>query len=197
MPEWDEYRWASGVLNSRRIWWSGRGHLVPLLDFVNCRSDGLTRVHRTVADESGAAVTRAAKAFVAGEEVVEDYGQPNHIYFLHHGFLLDENPHDCVLLPRADNERRAPCVSHSVPLATAALRRRAQQHLDSYTSSIAYDIALLASLANNPLRRDIVRFRLSEKRLLTQLLNDADNDSAHDELWELTIKTVEFIVRQT
>jgi hypothetical protein len=28
----------------------------------------------------------------------EPYGQPNHIYFAYHGFLLDHNSHDCVNL---------------------------------------------------------------------------------------------------
>ena len=26
----------------------------------------------------------------------EDYGQPNHIYFLYHGFLIKGNKHDCL-----------------------------------------------------------------------------------------------------
>lgn len=34
--------------------------------------------------------------FVAGEQVFENYGQPNHIYFLYHGFSIQNNSHDCV-----------------------------------------------------------------------------------------------------
>ena len=33
-----DYVWGQGVLNSRRIWWNNSGHLVPLLDAVNCAS---------------------------------------------------------------------------------------------------------------------------------------------------------------
>ena len=29
-------------------------------------------------------------------QVLEDYGQPNHILFLYHGFTLENNHHDCV-----------------------------------------------------------------------------------------------------
>jgi hypothetical protein len=31
-----------------------------------------------------------------GEQLFENYGQPNNIYFLYHGFSLVENSHDCV-----------------------------------------------------------------------------------------------------
>ena len=37
--------------------------------------------------------------FNKGEQLFENYGQPNHIYFTYHGFSLPdkENSHDCVL----------------------------------------------------------------------------------------------------
>jgi hypothetical protein len=31
-----------------------------------------------------------------GDQLFENYGQPNHIYFLYHGFSLLSNSHDCV-----------------------------------------------------------------------------------------------------
>lgn len=45
------------------------------------------------------AVTYAPWAFTKGSQVYENYGQPNHIYFKYHGFVLDSNTHDCVSLP--------------------------------------------------------------------------------------------------
>jgi hypothetical protein len=33
------YHWATAILDSRSIWWSGTRHLVPMLDFVNCAED--------------------------------------------------------------------------------------------------------------------------------------------------------------
>ncbi len=31
-----------------------------------------------------------------GEQLFENYGQANHIYFTYHGFILPQNAHDCV-----------------------------------------------------------------------------------------------------
>ncbi len=31
-----------------------------------------------------------------GDQLFENYGQPNHIYFLYHGFSLISNSHDCA-----------------------------------------------------------------------------------------------------
>lgn len=31
-----------------------------------------------------------------GGQLVENYGQPNHIYFLYHGFVLEDNRQDCL-----------------------------------------------------------------------------------------------------
>lgn len=95
----ENYRWATAILDSRSIWWNGRRHLVPLLDTINCKQGPSgAKVHSTKLDSRGKfAETRAAWAFKAGEQVFENYGQPNHIYFLYHGFVLEENSHDCVL----------------------------------------------------------------------------------------------------
>merc|ERR1719160_228370 len=71
-----------------------------MLDFVNCASGRGAPVHTTTWDAaSNAALTRAPLAFGAGEEIVEEYGQPNYIYQLYHGFALENNEHDCLLLP--------------------------------------------------------------------------------------------------
>ncbi|CAN0196445.1 unnamed protein product, partial [Discosporangium mesarthrocarpum] len=97
----ERYLWATAILDSRSIWWGGTRHLVPMLDLVNCGQGPLeTRVHSTTTDFRGAAITHAAWAFKKGQQartlsqVLEDYGQPNHIYFLYHGFSLADNKHD-------------------------------------------------------------------------------------------------------
>jgi hypothetical protein len=100
LPE-DVFRWAHYVLNSRSIWWNGARHLVPLLDLINCKEgpDNPERVHATRLDSTGQnADTLAPWGFAKGDQVFENYGQPNHIYFQYHGFVLDENTHDCVSL---------------------------------------------------------------------------------------------------
>jgi histone-lysine N-methyltransferase SETD3 len=49
----DNYRWATAILDSRSIWWGGERHLVPLLDFVNCAQGPSAHVvHSTALDES-------------------------------------------------------------------------------------------------------------------------------------------------
>ena len=60
--------------------WNGERHLVPLLDLINCQDLTPSRVHRTDYDGAlRAAVTRAPRAWAEGEQVFEDYGQPNHV----------------------------------------------------------------------------------------------------------------------
>jgi hypothetical protein len=56
------------------------------------------------------AVTKAPWAFKSGEQLFENYGQPNHIYFSYHGFVLDNNTHDCVVLPLGINPVDSPDV---------------------------------------------------------------------------------------
>lgn len=92
------YCWAKNILNSRSIWWNGERHLVPMLDFINHgQGPNPRKVHSTVLDASKAfAITNASWAFPKGEQVFENYGQPNHVYFLYHGFIVKRNFHDCV-----------------------------------------------------------------------------------------------------
>jgi histone-lysine N-methyltransferase SETD3 len=80
----DNFFWASTVLDSRSIWWAGKRNLVPLLDLINCQ-DGPpgSTVHSTDLDETGKnALTKAPWSFKAEEQVFENYGQPNHVYFM-------------------------------------------------------------------------------------------------------------------
>lgn len=37
-----------------------------------------------------------AWSFGKGEQVVENYGQPSHTYFQHHGFFIENSVYDCV-----------------------------------------------------------------------------------------------------
>jgi hypothetical protein len=105
----ENYRWATAVLDSRSIWWGGLRHLVPLLDLVNCAQGPPThQVHSTSLSESGQhAVTKAGWGFEAGEQVFEQYGQPNHIYFMYHGFVLPSNSFDCVNMELGISEGEA------------------------------------------------------------------------------------------
>lgn len=97
---WESYQWATAILDSRSIWWSGKRHLVPMLDFVNCIEgpDG-SKVHSTSVNKAETyALTAASWSFTASEQVFENYGQPNSIYFTYHGFTLPlgKNSHDCI-----------------------------------------------------------------------------------------------------
>lgn len=106
LGEWltlDRFLWANAVMDSRSIWWGGQRHLVPLLDVINYRELAPNKTHTAhqtqVAGDGGRfADTRASWAFAAGDEVVENYGQPNYIYLLYHGFVLEHNSHDCAHL---------------------------------------------------------------------------------------------------
>ena len=84
--------------STRSIWWGGKRHLVPLLDLVNCldSSNDLVEAHQTSL-EGHYAVTNATSVYKRGQQVFENYAQPNYIYFMHHGFILEQNSHDCAL----------------------------------------------------------------------------------------------------
>ncbi|KAL7433632.1 hypothetical protein ACHAXH_002312, partial [Discostella pseudostelligera] len=93
--------WAIAILDSRSIWWNGKRHLVPLLDLVN--ADVVGFAHKTRLEDSGnigekVAVTRASRYVNKGDQIFENYAQPNYLLFTYHGFLLEENLSDCALL---------------------------------------------------------------------------------------------------
>lgn len=109
----ENYNWAKMIINSRSIWWDGERHLVPMLDFINhAEGPDPKKVHSTRLDNSKKfAVTNAcmvsfsshdvylitfyylAWAFAKGEPVFENYGQPNHVYYTYHGFVMKRNYH--------------------------------------------------------------------------------------------------------
>jgi len=71
-----------------------------MLDFVNCaEGPNPSKVHSTILDASGSfAETKSSWSFDLNEQVFENYGQANYIYFMYHGFSLPlgKNTHDCV-----------------------------------------------------------------------------------------------------
>ena len=86
---WFAFRWAAQTLDSRAIWWNGQRHLVHMLDLVNAADASemprTATVHKTSASLHRAeptAVTPAAWKFESGDQLLEDYGQPNHVLFL-------------------------------------------------------------------------------------------------------------------
>jgi hypothetical protein len=118
---WPVYRWAHAILDSRSIWWDGERHLVPLLDLINCQQGPAgSTIHSTNSSPDGSAAdTLAPWSFAEGEQLFENYGQPNHIYFTYHGFSLDENDSNCVRV-RVDVEEAAAARGLST-VATAEL----------------------------------------------------------------------------
>lgn len=112
----ENYRWAHAILDSRAIWWGGGRHLVPMLDLLNCvEGPDPARIHSTKLDAQGSnAVTLAPWSLKAGDQVYENYGQPNHIYFTYHGFVLDSNTHDCVQIALGVNPNDTPDVQAAV-----------------------------------------------------------------------------------
>jgi len=96
----EDFIWASLVLNTRSIWWDRKRHLVPVLDMINCGEGPGPKPyepHRTVFNPNRRACqTRARAAFKKGQQLFENYGQPNYLYAALHGFLLDNNSYDAV-----------------------------------------------------------------------------------------------------
>lgn len=115
----EHYIWTQGILNTRMIWWDGEPHLVPMLDMINCRQGpNPHRVHSTRRGSSNRADTLAPWTFEKGDQVFENYGQPNPTYFLWHGFVMEPNFHDCAQL----NFVQA-MSSHASPEKRKALER--------------------------------------------------------------------------
>ena len=119
---YESFRWAQSILATRSIWVGGEPCLVPVLDMVNCAElSNPTRVHSTHLTR-GHAATYAAAAFATGEEVLENYGQRNYVYFLHHGFSLAGNTHDCLALLHAPRLQAA--------LRATSAHRQAAERVD-------------------------------------------------------------------
>lgn len=194
----EEYIWAAGVVGTRSIWFPDedgaepRPHLAPLVDSVNCRQlEQKDAKHRTMI-EGGAVMTRAHQHFAVGEQVFDNYGHTNLHYFWMHGFSIEPNAFDCVLVPLnlEDLSAEGLCLSvEKLPAslaqyggkgdAVAALIGVVEEHLARYATTLEADEKILISVitrsdrdVHEKRRRASVAFRLSEKRQLRAVLNE-------------------------
>lgn len=118
---YENYLWGNLILDSRSIWWYGKRHLVPMLDFVNCQENPNviheTHVHSTNLDDSlQYAITKSDGKYSIGDELFENYGQPNYVYYQYHGFILPNNSHDCVLFEMRMSEKEILAIDFSSPI---------------------------------------------------------------------------------
>ena len=142
----ENYEWASVIMDSRSIWWGGKRHLVPMLDFINCmEGPDPTKVHSTVLQESmlsgfseSYAVTKAGWAFKEGEQLFENYGQPNHIYFTYHGFSLKDgaNSHDCVYLEFSMTPEEVQAIDWTLPIVRAIAQESRMRTQDKFSTCL-------------------------------------------------------------
>jgi hypothetical protein len=160
-----EYIWAAGVVGTRSIWFPAelggevRPHLVPLVDVVNCRQlEEKAAKHRTMIEDD-AVVTRARQQFAVGEQVFDNYGHTNSHYFWMHGFSIEPNEFDCVLVPLDFSDPGAEALCLSLATLPASLAQYGgdgnavaemivvvEEHLARYDTSLEGDEAILASL---------------------------------------------------
>ena len=142
----ENYEWASVIMDSRSIWWGGKRHLVPMLDFINCiEGPDPTKVHSTLLQESmlsgfseSYAVTKAGWAFKEGEQLFENYGQPNHIYFTYHGFSLKNgaNSHDCVYLEFSMTSEEVQAIDWTLPIVRAIAQESRMRTQDKFSTCL-------------------------------------------------------------
>eukprot|EP00804_Cyclotella_cryptica_P012457 CCRYP_019967-RA/>CCRYP_019967-RA protein AED:0.00 eAED:0.00 QI:165/-1/1/1/-1/1/1/603/1059 len=118
----DIFYWACAIIDSRSIWWDGKRHLAPLLDLVNADSIGKPHETREEATESESymAVTRATRHVQRGQQLYENYGQPNHSLLTYHGFILENNPNDCAFIEGLFIHRGDPGASNARLLRSMA-----------------------------------------------------------------------------
>jgi protein-histidine N-methyltransferase len=104
--KYNDYAWAVAVVGSRALSMSGTKYLVPFADMFNYAphheereaNNGaeFLRYHKVQGGNFNVFADRACKA---GAQLVEDYGDnTNSLYINHHGFVVEENPFDCVEL---------------------------------------------------------------------------------------------------
>ncbi|EKX42007.1 hypothetical protein GUITHDRAFT_141487 [Guillardia theta CCMP2712] len=96
--------WANGLYDSRVIQLNrqtGHGNVptfIPLIDMVNCiESQDKTFIQYD--KKLRAAVMYADRAVSRGVQVFESYGnKSNYEYLLYNGFVMEDNPNDCVYI---------------------------------------------------------------------------------------------------
>lgn len=197
---YDEYVWAIGVVTTRTIWYIEDGashyspHLVPLVDLVNCAQlNRLDAIHKTMMEDNKI-VTRIKQDYAAGEQVFENYGQANSHYFALHGFSIEPNEFDCVSIPVENGEF---CINlyrledlfekyGDRELVAKQLIPLINNHLKNYETSLEQDEAILNSITSNDLhsrrKKESVKFRMTEKRLLASVLKKLYEIHQHSEL---------------
>jgi len=198
---YENYLWAHAILDSRAIWWNGQRHLVPLLDLVNCDGAISSRAHSTLDMPAlGGAVTNANKDYKVGEQVFENYGQPNHVYFMWHGFSLEHNEFDCIMLSlelsqlqlsnlflfRSENPRIPPntsrlqefCVkfpihSNREAIATLGSAEKLKQVVSEFLSQFSTPLEenqIKLRSVSDERTKNALTFLIREKKLLAKLL---------------------------
>ena len=101
---YDDYKWASSVLDSRGLRFKGRVHLAPFADMFNYKPHPTPRKagngnfflkHHVLSDKS--LTIYADRNAESGDQLYEDYGDnSDQIYSQYHGFIPDENPFRCI-----------------------------------------------------------------------------------------------------
>jgi hypothetical protein len=187
----EEYAWAVGVVATRTIWYIEEGdtlykpHLVPLVDTVNCAQlERANAVHRTYV-EDGHVVTRVQQDFAVGEQVFENYGKPNLFFFWMHGFSIEPNEFDCVIIPLSGEATDTLCLSlRSLPgilekyggygNAVEELIAVIIDHLSRYSTTLEQDEEILGNIVDEDVHASrkyaTVSFRMTEKRMLGAVL---------------------------
>lgn len=100
------YLWTRFLINSRAFSIQGQRLLVPFGDFFNGQAQQQVREHdngqhflKFHAIQNDGMVIRADRTTTKGSQVFEDYGDnDNYIYFLYHGFIMNNNPFDCTFV---------------------------------------------------------------------------------------------------
>src|SRR5690606_16131095 len=80
--------------------------LVPMLDLVAIKENNKnpTKVQKVYLSESENAEAKAVSDFAKGEQVYDNLGLSNDLYLLYHGFVLENNSHDCYSLQATFSE---------------------------------------------------------------------------------------------
>uniref|UniRef100_A0A7S4N6N3 Rubisco LSMT substrate-binding domain-containing protein n=1 Tax=Guillardia theta TaxID=55529 RepID=A0A7S4N6N3_GUITH len=185
--------WANGLYDSRVIQLNrqtGHGNVptfIPLIDMVNCiESQDKTFIQYD--KKLRAAVMYADRAVSRGVQVFESYGnKSNYEYLLYNGFVMEDNPNDCVYISfPSSNARdvRQFCVSTTeIPYqvrewaksqskdAKSYLIKHIEEKRRGYRTTIAEDNELLSRTIreNHELA---VRLRRHEKMSLDKIIEN-------------------------
>ena len=172
--DFDKFKWAYSIIDTRSIWWDGKRHLVPLLDLVNCNevydeeNKTPNKVHETFQDTKNIATTKASYSVSKGKQIFENYGQPNHIYFLYHGFTLQNNSHNCMLL----NES----IDRGDPGASNISSTKERLNLNGFGNSFSKSFCILDKTSLNDLANYL---------RIKQGISGGDNTGLQNDVFEL------------